>query len=104
MWKLASIVVLKTEKKIPNPPTGVWGKNGSLNLGQKTRPYSNHKKRKTFKIVDIAVPADHGIKLEKNEKKDNYNDLARELKKLWNLKVTIIPIGIGAFGTATKGL
>ena len=24
-------------------------------------------------------------------------DLARELKKLWNMKVTIIPIVIGAF-------
>ena len=34
----------------------------------------------------------------------SYLDLARELKKLWNMKVTIIPIVIGAFGTVTKGL
>ena len=33
-----------------------------------------------------------------------YLNLARELKKLWNIKVTIIPIVIGAFGTVTKGL
>ena len=33
-----------------------------------------------------------------------YLDLARELKKLWNMKVTIIPILIDAFGTVTKGL
>ena len=26
------------------------------------------------------------------------------MKKLWNMLVTIIPIVIGAFGTATKGL
>ena len=38
------------------------------------------------------------------EKKDKYLDLARELKKLWNIQVTIIPIVIGAFGTVTKGL
>ena len=38
------------------------------------------------------------------EKKDNYLDLARELKKLWNMKVTIVPIVIGALGTITKGL
>ena len=31
-------------------------------------------------------------------------DLAKELKKQWNMKVTIIPIVIGAFGTVTKGL
>ena len=33
-----------------------------------------------------------------------YLDLARELKKLWNIKVTIVPIVIGAFGTITKRL
>ena len=55
-------------------------------------------------IVDFAVPADHRIKLKECEKKDKYLDFARELKKLWNIKVTIIPIVIGAFGTVTKGL
>ena len=34
---------------------------------------------------------------------DKYLDLARELKKLWNIKVTIVPIVIGALGTLTKG-
>ena len=38
------------------------------------------------------------------EKEDKYLDLARELKKLRNMKVTIVPIVIGAFGTMTKGL
>ena len=38
------------------------------------------------------------------EKKDKYLDLDRELKKLWNMKVTIVPIVIGALGTITKGL
>ena len=33
-----------------------------------------------------------------------YLNLARELKKLWNMKETIIPIVTGAFGTVTKGL
>ena len=55
-------------------------------------------------IIDFAVPADHRIKLKECEKKDKYPDFARELKKLWNEKVTIIPIVIGAFGIVTKGL
>ena len=63
-----------------------------------------NKKKRTRKTVDFAVPADHRIKLEECKKKDKYIDLARELKKLWNLLVTIIPIVIGAFGTVTKGL
>ena len=55
-----------------------------------------NKKKRTCKIVDFAVPADHRIKLKDCEKKDKYLDLDRELKKLWNMKVTIIPIVIGA--------
>ena len=60
------------------------------------------KKKRTCKIVDFAVPADHRIKQKECEKKDKYLDLARELKKLRNMQVTIIPIVIGAFGTVTK--
>ena len=52
--------------------------------------------------MDIAVPADHRIKLKEFEKKGKYVDLAKELKKLWKMKVTIVPIMIGAFGTVTK--
>ena len=47
---------------------------------------------------------DHRTNLKESEKKDKYLDLARELKKLWNMKVTIVPIVIGALGTITKGL
>ena len=83
---------------------GLWHTNRSPNLGQKTRPYNNQQKKKICKIVDFAVLADRRIKLKECEKKDKYLDLARELKKLWNMKVTIVPIVIGAFGTVTKGL
>ncbi len=54
--------------------------------------------------MDFAVPADHRIKLKECEKTDKYLDRARELKKLWNMLVTIKPIVIGSFGTVTKGL
>ena len=63
-----------------------------------------YKKKRTCKIVDFATPVDLRVKLKECEKKDKYFDLARELKKLWNMQVTIIPIVIGAFGTVTKGL
>ena len=33
-----------------------------------------------------------------------YVDLARELEKPWNMKVTVMPIVIGALGTVTIGL
>ena len=59
------------------------------------------KKKENLQIVDFAISADHRIKLKECEKKDKYLDLARELRKLWDVKVTIIPIVIGAFGTVT---
>ena len=73
--------------------------NGSSNLSQTTRPYNNQqRKKRTCKIVDFAVPADHRVKLKAGEKNDNYLNLARGMKKLW----TFIPIVIGSLRTVTK--
>ena len=45
--------------------------------------------------MDFAVPADHGVKMKESEKK--YPDFACEMKKkMWNMKVMIIPIVICA--------
>ena len=57
-----------------------------------TRPCNNqqNKKKRTCQIVDFAVPADHRVKLKESEKNDKYLDLARELKKLRNMKVTVL--------------
>ncbi len=68
-----------------------------------TRPYNNQQKKRTCKIVDIAAPADRRLKMKENEKKHKYLDLARELLKLLNMKVTFIPIVIDALGTVTEG-
>ena len=54
--------------------------------------------------MGFTHPADHRIKLKECEKKDKYLDLARELKKILNMNVVIVPIVIGDFGTVTKGL
>ena len=52
----------------------------------------------THKLLwDFDIHTDHLISVRRL-------DLARELKKLWNMKVTIVPILIGAFGTITKEL
>ena len=54
--------------------------------------------------MDFAILADRRIKLKESEKKGKYLDLVRELKNLWNLKITIIPIVIRTFGTIIKWL
>ena len=63
------------------------------------------KNKRTCRILDFAVPADHRVKLKESEKRDKYLDLARKLKKkLLNIKATVTLIVIGALGTVTKGL
>ena len=75
-----------------------------IKINNKKKKKKEKEKKRTCKIVDFVVPADLRIKLKECEKKDKYLDLVKELKKLWNMLVTIIPIVIGAFGTVTKGL
>ena len=41
---------------------------------------------------DFAAPANKRLKIKEIEKIDKYLDLVRELKKLWKMKVTMIPI------------
>ena len=65
---------------------------------------NNNKQKRTCRIVDFAIPAGHGVKLKESEKKDKYLDPARELRKLWNMKVTVIPIIVGSLGTVKRGL
>ena len=38
------------------------------------------------------------------EKVDNYQDLAREIKRLWKVEARVIPIVIGALGMILRGL
>ena len=52
----------------------------------------------------LSALANRRVKLQENEKKDKYHNLTRQLKKLRNMKVTIIPIVIGALFTVTEGL
>ena len=75
-----------------------------LNNNNNNNNNNNQQKKRIYKIVNSAVLADHRINLKECEKKDKYLDLAREWKNLWNMKVTIVPIVIGAFGTISKGL
>ena len=53
---------------------------------------------------NFTVPGDHWVKLKESENRDKYLDLARELKKLRNIKVTVISIVIDTLGTVAKGL
>ena len=66
---------------------GCWDTNGSANSDQKTR-LSDYWKKRIWCIVDFDVLTVHKMKINENEKKEKYFDFAKELRKLWNMKVT----------------
>ena len=44
------------------------------------------------------------MKMKENKNIDKYLDLAKGLKKQWNMKVTVIPIVVDVFVTVLKDL
>ena len=60
------------------------------------------KKEISCKINDFAVPGDSKIEEKEKDKIEKYQDLGRELQKIWNVKVKIIPIVVGSLGAIPK--
>ena len=59
-------------------------------------------KKENLQYCGLCCPG--RVKLKECEKMDKHIDLGRKFFKKWNLKVTFIPIVIGALDTVTKGL
>ena len=62
------------------------------------------KERNKAQVIDFAIPYDSRVDNKEIEKIEKYQDLVRELKKLWDMKVVVIPIVLGALGTTPKTL
>ena len=60
------------------------------------------KKERNCKIIDFAVPEDSRIEEKEKDKIEKYQDLGRELQKMWNVKVKIIPLVVGSLAATPK--
>ena len=60
------------------------------------------KKERSCKITDFAVPGDKKIEEKVKDKIEKYQDLGRELHKIWNVKVKIIPLVVGSSSAIPK--
>ena len=60
------------------------------------------KEKRNCKIIDFAVPGDSRIEEKEKDKIEKYQDLGRELQKIWNVKVKIIPLVVGSLGAIPK--
>ena len=59
------------------------------------------KDKNLSQIIDFACPYDGRVDSKELEKIEHYQDLARKLRKIWNMKVKVTPLLIGAPGTIT---
>ena len=55
-------------------------------------------------IIDVAVSSDYNIQKKATEKTSKYVDLQIECQRLWNKKVEVIPVIIGATGIVDKNI
>ena len=61
------------------------------------------KKAKSCVIINVAIPGDCRIREKEIEKIEKYQNLKRKLKRLWLLKVEVVPVVVGALGCISKG-
>ena len=57
-----------------------------------------NKKERSCKIIDFAVPRDSRIEEKVKDKIEKYQDFGRELQKIWNVKMKIIPLVVDSLG------
>ena len=63
------------------------------------------KTERNFLIIDVACPFDIRVKDKEKEEIENYQDLTRELKRIWKLRrITVVPFIIGTLGTVSKDI
>ena len=60
------------------------------------------KKERSCKMIDFAVPGDSTIEEQEKDKIEKYQDLGRELQKIWNVKVKILSLVVGSLGAILK--
>ena len=60
------------------------------------------KKKRSCKIIDFAFPGDSKIEEKEKDMIEKYQDLGRELQKIWNVKMKMIPLVIGSLGAIPK--
>ena len=64
-----------------------------------------HKNETRCAIIDIAVPGDIRVIKKEKEKVERYQELKREIRKMWNIKsIRVIPVVVGALDTTSKKL
>ena len=60
------------------------------------------KQERSCKIINFAVPGDSRIEEKERDTIEKYQDLGKELQKVWNVKLKIIQLVLGSLGAIPK--
>ena len=63
-----------------------------------------NKEQHKDQIIDVAIPYDTRVDDKEVEKSEKHLDLARELKNVWNMKVAMFSLVVGAVVTPVEVL
>ena len=75
------------------------------NQGKKTRYVVVNKNKWNCAIIVIAIPGDIRVSEKEKEKIERYQELKREIKRMWNIRsIKVIPVVVGALGSTSKQL
>jgi len=56
----------------------------------------------TCMLIDVAISGDKNVIKKEAEKFLKYKDLTIEIQRMWNVKIKVIPVIVGATGTISK--
>ncbi|XP_066930550.1 uncharacterized protein [Clytia hemisphaerica] len=62
------------------------------------------RKKRTCLLIDMSVPSDRNVSVKMFDELSKYKDLEIEIKKMWNLKTTVVPVIVGALGLVRTGV
>ena len=54
-----------------------------------------NKQEQTYQVIDMAVPEDTAVKVKQEEKQQKYQDLAKNIQKVWSVRIHVLPVVIG---------
>ena len=84
--------------------TGFYGTDRHFITASRPDMIFIDKEHHKCQITGFAILHDTRVDDKEIEKIEKYLDLARELKKVWNIKVTEVPLVVGVLGTPAKAL
>ena len=63
-----------------------------------------NKRDKSCQIIEVAIPEDGQVREKEDKKVEKYQDLAREVQKMWDVKTKLILVVMGALGSVPMNL